>query len=171
MKVLLVSGHPSVTAQVTAALLGDPDVTLAEVRTPQRALAFLDEGQHFDVVVADNDTWPTGGFALSREVKARGQMGRAMPPVLLLLARAQDRWLSDWSQADAYVLKPPDPFDLAETVEALVAGQRVPALPGVGGDPTPSLLDVPGPDHAGLEHQGPARPGPAVDAGEPGDGG
>lgn len=140
MKILLVSNHPRLTAQVATALPGPPDVDLVEVPTPARALALLDSGESFDVVVADNDTWPTGGFALSREVKARLRMGAKMPPVLLLLAREQDRWLSNWSQADAYIVKPPDPFDLAETVEALASGRGLPALPGVGGDPVP-LLD------------------------------
>ena len=137
VKILLVSSHEHLTAQVATALLGTPDADLAEVRTPERALALLDEGHYYDIVIADNDTWPTGGFALSREVKARQQMGEDMPPVLLLLARDQDRWLSNWSQADAYMLKPPDPFDLAETVQALVEDRPLPKLPGVGGEPVP----------------------------------
>ncbi|MGH8905098.1 MAG: hypothetical protein ACRD0K_00920 [Egibacteraceae bacterium] len=137
MRILLVSTHEHVTAHVTAALLGTPDVEFIEVSTPQRALARLDRGESYDIIVADNDTWPTGGFALSREIQARRQMGQDVPPVLLLLAREQDRWLSNWSQADAYILKPPDPFDLAETVQALVDQRPLPALPGVGGAPVP----------------------------------
>jgi CheY-like chemotaxis protein len=102
-----------------------------------------DEGP-WDIVIGDNDTAPTGGFFLAREIKARGQMGRDMPPVVLLLARDQDIYLSNWSQADAYVLKPVDPFNLAEVLTAVAEGRDLPQLPGVGGDPTPSLLDVPG---------------------------
>ena len=50
MKILLVSSGPSLTKQVTAALPTDADVL--EVRTPQRALAVLDEGEHtFDVIL------------------------------------------------------------------------------------------------------------------------
>lgn len=143
MRVLLVADHPSTAAQVRTALLGVDDLDILHVRTPQRALALLEEGQVFDVVVGDNDTHPTGGFALAREVKARGQMGEHAPPVVLLLARIQDQWLSNWSQADAFVIKPADPFDLQETVLAVADGKPVPALPGVGGKPTPSLLDRP----------------------------
>jgi DNA-binding response OmpR family regulator len=135
VKTLLVSGDERVTMQVTTALLGMPDFELVEVRLPEQALALLDQGTYFDILVADNDTWPTGGFALSREVKARLAMGEDMPPVLLLLARDQDRWLSDQSEADAYILKPVDPFDLAETMQALVEERPLPPLPGVGGDP------------------------------------
>lgn len=146
MKVLLVCQDPRVTATVHAALLGADDMEIEQARTPQRALAWLDEGRLYDIVVADADTAPTGGFALSREIKAREHMGGDMPPVLLLLARDQDKWLANWFHADAYVRKPADPFDLAETVEAVAKGRPVPQLPGVGGGPV-RLLDIPGPEH------------------------
>lgn len=146
VRVLLVTTNPRVSTSVTTALLGDPDTDVFEVRTPERGVALIDEGERYDVVVGDADTAPSGGFFLAREIKARGQMGRDMPPVVLLLAREQDIFLSNWSQADAYVLKPADPFDLREVLTRVVAGEPLPALPGVGGDPTPSLLDIPGED-------------------------
>lgn len=131
MKVLLVSGGPVMTAQVTTGLRSDADVT--EVRTPQRGLAVIDEADTpFDIILGDADTHPTGGFYLAREVKARVAAGEEMPPVVLLIARPQDEYLSRWSEADAWLLKPVDPFDLAEVIEALVDGRPVPALPGVG---------------------------------------
>ena len=141
MKILLVADHDSPAAQVKAAVDGLDDVSIQWVSLPSRALALIDEGETYDVVVADNDTHPTGGLALCREVKARGQMGRDVPPVVLLLARTQDTWLARWAQADAHVQKPADPFDLQEVLLAVVAGEEVPALPGVGADPKPSLLD------------------------------
>lgn len=147
MRMLLVSAEPTVTAQVTTALTGRADLDLTLVATPQRALQQLDDEAPFDIIVADNDTHPTGGYFLAREVASRRQMGREVPPVVLLIARTQDAWLSDWAQADAWVCKPADPFDLAEVVDTLAAGGPVPALPGVGGDPKPSVLD-PGADPA-----------------------
>ena len=146
MRVLLVCDNPRISASVTSALIGDPDVNVLEVRTPERAVALLDEGHTFDIVVGDNDTAPSGGYFLAREIKARGQMGRDMPPVVLFLAREQDRFLSNWSQADASIIKPVDPFNFREVVTHVVAGEPLPALPGVGGEPTPSLLDIPGED-------------------------
>jgi CheY-like chemotaxis protein len=152
VKVLLVCDSPTVSQQVSSALLGGADTVVTEVRTAQRALRLIDgvapdgeaEGAGpFDLVIADADTHPTGGFALCREIKARGQMGQTVPPVLLLIAREQDAWLSDWAQADAHVRKPPDPFDLAEVIDALVSRRPIPQLPGVGGSPKPSLLDLP----------------------------
>ncbi len=144
MRILFVCDHPRISAAVAAAVVGDPDTELVEVRTPQRAVALIDAGERFDVVLGDADTAPSGGFFLAREIKARGQMGRDVPPVVLLLARPQDIFLSNWSQADAYVIKPVDPFDLREVLQSVAAGEPVRALPRVGGDPTPSLLDIPG---------------------------
>ncbi len=151
MRILLVSGHPTVSEQVRRALLGRDHAEIVEVSTPQRALAMLEEGEPFDIVVGDNDTHPAGGIFLARGVRDLGRMGHAVPPVVLLLARSQDVWLANWAQADAWALKPPDPFDLAEAVDALVEHRPVPQLPGFGSDPTPSLLDV---DHAQLEAAG-----------------
>lgn len=145
---LLVSGGPRVTAQVTTALLGE-DVAYLEVRTPERALKVMEEDDSFDIVVADCDTHPTGGFFLSREMRLRAADGATMPPVVLLVSRPQDAYLARWAEADAWVVKPVDPFDLAEVVEALVDRRPVPALPGVttlredgaleGGAPPPPL--------------------------------
>lgn len=147
MKILFVASSPSVVAQVDTALVGMPDVEVERVPGPKRALELLDEGHAYDLVLADADTAPMGGMHLSREIHARGQMGKDMPPVVLLIARDDDAWLSNWSQAEAYVRKPADPFDLAEVVQRVAAGEPPPALPGVGGEPAPSLLDIPTPAH------------------------
>ena len=144
MRVLLVSDNPRVSTSVQTALLGDDEADIFQVRTPQRAVALLDEGERYDLVVGDADTAPSGGFFLAREIKARVQMGQDMPPVILLLEREQDTFLSDWSQADAYLIKPVDPFNFHEVAGAVAKGLAVPKLPGVGGSPTPSLLDIPG---------------------------
>lgn len=134
MKVLLVAGSPRVSAQVASALLGRPDVELVEVGTARAALRRLDGAERFDVVAADNDTHPTGGLALARELHARRSLGLPAPPAVLLLARAQDVWLARSLHAHAWVLKPVDPLDIAEVLDALAAGRPLPALPGVGGD-------------------------------------
>lgn len=144
MKVLVVATNPRLVMQVTAALLGQPGLDVTEVAAPKAALALLDAGEHaFDIVVADADLAPEGGFALAREMKSRAAMGRQMPPIVMCIARDVDRHLANWSQADAYVRKPIDAFDLREVVRAVAAGEPVPVLPGVGGEPTPSLLSVP----------------------------
>lgn len=132
MHVLLVTTGARVTEQVKSGLADGDDVSFQEVFTPARALALLDEdASAYDIVIADNDTTPTGGFFLAREIKARVRMGQEMPPVVLLVAREQDDYLARWAEADAWVLKPIDSFDLAEAVEALVERRPIPELPGV----------------------------------------
>lgn len=67
-----------------------------------------------DVVVADEITSRAGAFALAKELKG------AEPPfegrVVILLERPQDEWLAAWSGADAWFVKPVDPFALAEAI-------------------------------------------------------
>ena len=130
MRILLVSGGPKVTEQVTTALLGE-DFSHVEVRTPQAALKVLEDDPSFDLILADCDTHPTGGFFLAREVRLRVADGAELPPVVLLVSRAQDEYLARWAEADAWILKPVDPFDLADVVEGLVDRTPVPVLPGV----------------------------------------
>lgn len=145
VKVLVVNQDPRLSLEIASALAGDQDVELLEVRTPERALRLLDDGASFDVIVADNDTAPTGGFALAHEVKDRGRLGRDVPPVVLLLARDQDKFLARWSKADAFMLKPIDPFDLHTVVTAVHAGEDVPDLPRVGATKdVPDALGDPG---------------------------
>lgn len=66
------------------------------------------------VVLADEITSRAGAFALAKELKG------ADPPfagrVIILLDRPQDAWLAEWSGADGWVVKPADPFRLAELV-------------------------------------------------------
>lgn len=141
----MVAKRDDVAAEIVTGLAGRPDLSTFRVATPQRAVAVLEEGDEgpFDLVIADNDTHPTGGFWLAKELRGRRDIGADIPPVLLLLARPQDVWLSNWSQADAFMIKPVDPFDLAETIDALVQGRALPELPGVGGEPVDSPYEVP----------------------------
>lgn len=135
MKVLLVTTDARIEADVRAALMGD-DVHVLQVATPQRALAYLLERQgELDIVVADGDTAPTGGFAFSHQLKQRKDMGDDVPPIVLLIARDDDRWMAKWSRADAYIRKPIDPFDLEQVVRAIVAGETIPERPRVHAAP------------------------------------
>jgi DNA-binding response OmpR family regulator len=118
MKVLLVSADPAV--RETMALT---------VRSARRSvgveISFLEAADGLagrslawkhrpEVVVADEITSRMGAFALARELKV------ADPPfpgrVLILLDRSQDEWLASWSGADAWFVKPVNPFELADTL-------------------------------------------------------
>jgi len=126
MKVLLISADAS-TRQSMA----------VSVRSIQRAvgepLEFLEaangvEGialawRHLpEVVVADEITSRAGAFAVARDLKG------AAPPfpgrVVILLDRPQDQWLASWSGADAWFVKPLDPFEVADVVAGFVGASK-----------------------------------------------
>jgi DNA-binding response OmpR family regulator len=67
-----------------------------------------------DLVVADEIASGAGAFAVAKDLR-----GAAQPfpgAIVLILARRQDAWLAKWSGADAWVIKPIDPFQLADIV-------------------------------------------------------
>ena len=158
MKVLVVTTDERVSLQVANALVDgvdDEQVAILEVRTPSRAMRVLEEHLDYDVVLADADTAPSGGFVLSRDMKAAMRMEQRMPPIVLLIARDQDKFLAKWAEADAFIRKPADPFDLAEVVDAVVKGEKVPTLPGVGAtEDLPEVLQVPSGQEPGSVGQG-----------------
>jgi DNA-binding response OmpR family regulator len=43
---------------------------------------------------------------------------------VILLERRHDAWLATWSGADAWFVKPVDPFELADRLLELVSGPR-----------------------------------------------
>jgi DNA-binding response OmpR family regulator len=81
-----------------------------------------------DVVVADEIASGAGAFAVAKDLR-----GAAEPfpgAIVLILARRQDTWLAKWSGADAWLVKPVDPFRLADIVAEQVerhADHRAPA--------------------------------------------
>jgi DNA-binding response OmpR family regulator len=67
-----------------------------------------------DVVVADEIASGAGAFAVAKDLR-----GAAEPfpgAIVLILARRQDAWLAKWSGADAWLVKPVDPFQLSDVV-------------------------------------------------------
>ena len=72
-------------------------------------------------VVADEFASREGAFSLARSL--RGDVDPYAGAVVILLDREQDRWLARWSGADAWFVKPVDPFALADQLVALVAAR------------------------------------------------
>ncbi|HJR18113.1 MAG TPA: hypothetical protein VJ922_00190 [Actinomycetota bacterium] len=109
MKILVVSEDPRARDWVRLSI--GSDATYIDAANGLEALKLAKE-QSPDVVIADETTEPFGAFGLSRELK----MLPKPPKVVVLLERAQDTWLAKWSGADRWLLRPVDPFELAETV-------------------------------------------------------
>jgi DNA-binding response OmpR family regulator len=79
-----------------------------------------------EVVVADEIASRAGAFAVVKDLK--GAIEPFPGVIVVVLARRQDEWLAKWSGADAWFVKPVDPFALADTVISLLE-QRKAARP------------------------------------------
>jgi DNA-binding response OmpR family regulator len=71
-----------------------------------------------EVVVADEIASRAGAFALAKTL--RDDADPFLGVVVILLERKHDAWLAKWSGADAWFVKPVDPFELADRVLELV---------------------------------------------------
>jgi DNA-binding response OmpR family regulator len=72
-----------------------------------------------DVVVADEIASRAGAFALTKELR-EGTEDPYTGIIVILLERKHDAWLARWSGADAWFVRPVDPFELAARVLELV---------------------------------------------------
>jgi DNA-binding response OmpR family regulator len=71
-----------------------------------------------EVVVADEIASRAGAFALTKAL--RDDVVPYTGAVIILLERSQDTWLAKWSGADAWFVRPVDPFELADRLLELV---------------------------------------------------
>lgn len=75
-----------------------------------------------DAVVADEIASRMGAFAMARDL--RGAARPYLGAIVILLDRRQDVWLAKWSGADAWFVKPVDPFELADRLLELVTAKE-----------------------------------------------
>ena len=71
-----------------------------------------------EIVIADEIASRAGAFALARTL--RDDADPYTGAIVILLDRRHDAWLAKWSGADAWFVKPVDPFELADRVLELV---------------------------------------------------
>lgn len=123
MRVLVISEQAAERLRATTALHLSDNVEVTEASSAAEGKALV-QREDFDVLVIDGDLRPQGGFSLLYEIREGGeQRGEPTPPALVMIAREQDRFLSDWSGANDLLLKPVDPFQMAARVRAL-AGEE-----------------------------------------------
>lgn len=72
-----------------------------------------------DVVVADEIASRAGAFALAKAL--RDDTDPYTGVIMILLERSHDAWLARWSGADAWFVRPVDPFELADRLLELVS--------------------------------------------------
>jgi DNA-binding response OmpR family regulator len=121
MKVVVYSHDADTRAEIKLAIGTRPaaDVPAAEIIEVATAPALfrLLDGGGADVMILDGEAQPAGGMGVSRQAKDEIYH---CPPVLLIIGRADDRWLATWSKADAVVSHPIDPVALARELAALM---------------------------------------------------
>ena len=126
MKVLFVSQSPELRELMSVAVgnlgrrTGEP-LEFAEETNGERGVvaAWRDRP---DVVVADEIASRMGAFALAKDL--RGATEPFPGAIVILLDRPHDAWLARWSGADAWFVKPIDPFALADRVLELVESKK-----------------------------------------------
>lgn len=123
VRVLVYSDHADTRAQVIGAIgrrpdAQLPDVSFVEVATAAMVFGQLDAGV-IDAVILDGEASPVGGMGVAKQMRDEID---PCPPILLLLGRADDRWLADWSRADATATLPVDPIALSATFVDLIRG-------------------------------------------------
>jgi DNA-binding response OmpR family regulator len=126
VKVLLVSADPRNRELMRLAVagierrLGAP-LEFLEARDGEVGLR-LARREAPDAVVADEIASRMGAFAMALDLRgAQTPYGGA---IVILLDRRQDVWLAEWSGADAWFVKPVDPFELADRLLELVSAKE-----------------------------------------------
>jgi CheY-like chemotaxis protein len=71
-----------------------------------------------DVIVADEIASRAGAFALAKSLRDDRHPYTGI--IIILLERKHDAWLAEWSGADAWFVRPVDPFELADRLLELV---------------------------------------------------
>ena len=99
-----------------------PKLEYVEVATEPIVIEQMDSGT-IDLAILDGEAVPAGGMGIAKQLKDEIY---ACPPILVLTGRPQDAWLATWSRADAAVMHPVDPMQLADVVIRLLR-ERVPA--------------------------------------------
>jgi len=128
VKVLLVSPDPESRELIRLSVegierpLGEP-IEFVEAENGERGLKAARRVRP-DAVVADEIASRAGAFALAKDL--RGAAEPYSGAIVILLERRQDAWLARWSGADAWFVKPVDPFELADQLLALVSAKERP---------------------------------------------
>lgn len=95
---------------------GLPSVTWHEVATAEGVKMAVDDDD-FALLILDGEAAKEGGMSVCRRLKVETEV---CPPVLLLVARPQDQWLANWSEAEAIVSYPLEPRVLQKAIAGLL---------------------------------------------------
>lgn len=123
--VVVYATDPVVRDQVRLAIGRSPaagidDITYLDADAAAQVVEACDEGLP-DLLVLDGEAWPTGGLGLCRQLRSELS---PCPPAIALIGRRDDRWLAQWSGAEAVLMHPIDAVELAEAAVRLLTRER-----------------------------------------------
>ena len=126
-KIIVYSDDASVRQTIINSLgskLGSdlPSHEVKEFATGPALRLYVDNGGKADLFILDAEAAPEGGMGIARQLK--DEIFNC-PPVLLLVARAEDHWLGSWSRAEDVVVYPIDPFTFASRVAKLITARTL----------------------------------------------
>ena len=121
--VLVVADTPWVINDVKSAL-SLPGFELSEHRDPRSLIEAMAQDNP-DVAVVDLQVGTMGGMAITRAIKEAAQ-ARDFPdvPVVLLLDRLADGFLAKRAAVHSWIVKPFDPHQLREAVDAAISSRE-----------------------------------------------
>jgi DNA-binding response OmpR family regulator len=125
LTVLVYSDDPSTRRRIILAIgprpaQDLPHLEFREVATEPVVHKVIGAGG-IDLAILDGEAWPAGGMGICRQLQDEQP---DPPPVLVVIGRADDRWLATWSMAAAVVTHPVDPPTITREVLALLRADR-----------------------------------------------
>ena len=99
-----------------------PENEILEFATGPAIRQYLDNKGKADLFILDGEAAPEGGMGIARQLK--DEIFNC-PPVLLIVARAEDHWLGSWSRAEDVVVYPIDPFTFASRAAKLITARTL----------------------------------------------
>ena len=131
--VLLVYSHrPEVRERIMTAIGRRPAPDVGRVDylecSAVHEVMMATQAQSADVLILDGEAQPTGGIGISRQIH---QEAAVVPPVVIVVRRADDRWLATWAGADEILVHPLDPVTAADSIARLLRGRAAGLVPSV----------------------------------------
>lgn len=118
--VLLYSDDPQVRDRMRLAVgtrpASDLAVEFVDASSYAECVRLVDDYE-IDLMLLDGEASPAGGLGIARQIKDDREDA---PPTCVVIARAADRWLAAYAQAEATLVHPLDPVTTGQTVADLL---------------------------------------------------
>ncbi|MGE0218456.1 hypothetical protein [Mycolicibacterium sp.] len=126
LRVLIYSSDANLRLRIRQVLGRYPDTAMAPLDFVDTATApaVVQEmaAERIDLAILDAEASPAGGLGLAKQL--RDELLQHTP-IVVIIARADDNWLTAWARADAVVTQPIRPVALLDAVLPLLRTRLV----------------------------------------------